>query len=113
MISLDREGNEVGGLKQRERPGALGGAGAFGPPAGGETLEGRNEAPRRVKTRPTARPWRGETPLRLPCRAPQPRRAAQKGSFPLLSPTECLFLPLKKKKKALTPLKSTPTARGV
>lgn len=136
MISLDREGNEVrgvGGLKRRERPGCLRGAG------GRRNAMKQARALRRLKTQPTGGPWRGETPLRLPARAaprvarslcgygaagaghppprvtgerrparaphtplppraPQPRRAAQKGSFPLLCPTECLFPPLKKEK---------------
>lgn len=49
---------------------------------------------------------------------PLPPRTAQKGSFPLLSPTQCLFPWLKKKKKtynqkpASVPLKPTPAARG-
>lgn len=66
MISLDGEGNEVGGvgdLKERERPGALRGAGTFGPPAKGDAMK-QTRAPRRLKTQPTGRPWRGQHPHR-------------------------------------------------
>lgn len=71
-MSLGREGNEVrgaGGLKQRERAGASRGAGALGPPAGGETRcsKGRRLAASEHDPR-AARgvAWRGETPLRRP-----------------------------------------------
>lgn len=153
-MSLGREGNEVrgaGGLKQRERAGASRGAGALGPPAGGETRcsKGRRLAASEHDPR-AARgvAWRGETPLRRPAggelpsaapaacwlcgsraagpgpgrppaprlprvtapHTPLPQRTAQKGSFPLLSPTQCLF-PCLKKKKDIQPKTSFSAAK--